>query len=210
MRFQGKQKCDHIYPPHRLNNPYIDEMKKILFSFLVLVGCLMLFVPASARQDDERLLALFEGLAETPDTGEAKVIEQAIWKIWLTSGSDTVDMLMFQGIQHMRAGGVQQALFLFTSIIEMDPDYAEGWNKRATLRFMIGDLQGSLDDVVQTLELEPRHFAAMAGMGQIYEQLEKPELALRAFERAQEINPHLNGVQEKIRQLKSEHADKNI
>lgn len=171
----------------------------------VLILCLSLFLGVThvaARQDDQRLEPLFENLLETKDSLDAKVIEQSIWEIWLSSGSDTVDLLMFQAVQQMTAGGFKQAAFLFTAIIEMDPQYAEAWNKRATVRFLLGDLKGSLDDVGKTLELEQRHFGALAGLGHIYERLEKPDKAVLAFEKALELNPHMIVISKRIQYLR--------
>lgn len=156
----------------------------------------------SARQDDQRLQNLFAELSKASNTSEAKMVEHAIWQIWLSSGSETVDMLMFQGVQQMRRGSYKQAIFLFTAVIEMDPGFAEAWNKRATVRFLLGDLDGALDDVEKALELEPRHFGALAGLGQIYERQEDVNLAILAFEKAVKINPHMPFITEKIRQLR--------
>lgn len=158
--------------------------------------------PLAARQDDQRLDILFASLTEASDKSEAKSVEQAIWHIWLLSGNDTEDLLMFQGVQQMRQGAFKQAAFLFTAIIEMDPKFAEAWNKRATVRFLMGDLEGSIDDVVRALELEPRHFGALAGLGQIYEKKKDVPLAITAFEKAVAINPHMTFIDQKLHQLR--------
>ncbi|MBL4739421.1 MAG: tetratricopeptide repeat protein [Sneathiella sp.] len=156
----------------------------------------------AARQDDQRLEPLFENLLNANNRVEAEVIEQSIWQIWLSSESDTVDLLMFQAVHQMMSGGFKQAAFLFTAIIEMDPLYAEAWNKRATVRFLLGDLEGSLADVGKTLELEQRHFGALAGLGHIYERLEQYDKALQAFEKAIELNPHMPVISKKIQYLR--------
>lgn len=170
--------------------------------FALILSTTLFSTSLSARQDDQRLLPLFAELSKDGSSSDAKVLEQAIWEIWLSSGSETVDMLMFQGVEQMRRGGFKQALFLFTAIIEMDPHFAEAWNKRATVRFLVGDLNGSIDDVGKTLELEPRHFGALAGLGQIYERQKEASQAILAFEKAINLNPHMPFVQEKIRQLR--------
>jgi len=171
---------------------------------LLLLKLVLIFSIGSvaARQDDQRLEPLFENLLKTNSGMDAEVIEQSIWEIWLASGSDTVDLLMFQAVQQMMSGGFKQAVFLFTAIIEMDPHYAEAWNKRATARFLLGDLKGSLEDVSQTLALEQRHFGALAGLGHIYERLEQLDKALRAFEKAIEINPHMTVISNRIQYLR--------
>ncbi|MEH6404660.1 MAG: tetratricopeptide repeat protein [Sneathiella sp.] len=171
---------------------------------LLLLHLILFFSIGSvaARQDDHRLEPLFENLLNTNNSVDAQVIEQSIWEIWLASGSDTVDLLMFQAVQQMMRGGLKQAAYLFSAIIEMDPLYAEAWNKRATVRFLVGDLKGSIEDVSRTLELEQRHFGALAGLGHIYERLEQQDKALQAFEKAIELNPHMTVISNRIQILR--------
>ncbi|MFB9356181.1 tetratricopeptide repeat protein [Sneathiella chinensis] len=165
---------------------------------------------ANARQDDNRLDPLFEKLTNATSVSEGKDIERAIWEIWLVSGNDAVDSLMTQGIMYLSLGQLPQALFFFTAITEMDPGFAEAWNKRAMVLFIMGDLNGSLKDVGRTLELEPRHFGAMAGLGQIMESKRAYKKALAAFEQAIRVNPHMTEVQKRVRRLRLEYGDRKI
>jgi tetratricopeptide (TPR) repeat protein len=120
--------------------------------------------------------------------------EQAMWSIWARSGNEEVDRLYETGVRQMSAGELQQSIATFTRIIELDPDFAEGWNKRATLYFLVGDLRKSLADCDQVMKRNPQHFGALAGYAQIYFRLEYYDRALDYSRRALAINPNLDGV----------------
>jgi tetratricopeptide (TPR) repeat protein len=124
--------------------------------------------------------------------------EEAIWRIWARSGDREVDSLYQTGIEQMAAGELQQAIVTFTRVIEIKPDFAEGWNKRATLYFLVGDLRKSLADCDQVLNRNPYHFGALAGYAQIYTRLEYYDRALEYSRRALEVNPNLDGVTRNI------------
>ncbi len=163
-----------------------------------------------ARQNDARLSALFNTLENTGSYLDGKNAESNIWQIWLETGSDTADYMVLLGMQYLHQGRLQDALNAFTSITRMDPEYAEGWNKRATVLFLMGELEYSIVDIRKTLSLEPRHFGALAGLGQIFEKQEKLEDAIDAFERAAKINPHMPGVNQRLKLLKKQLDDQNI
>jgi tetratricopeptide (TPR) repeat protein len=124
--------------------------------------------------------------------------EQAIWRIWGRSENQEVDRLYQTGIEQTNAGDLEQALATFTRIIEIKPDFAEGWNKRATLYFLVGDLRKSLADCDEVMKRNPYHFGALAGYAQIYTRLEYYDRALEYSRRALEINPNLDGVRRNI------------
>ncbi len=124
--------------------------------------------------------------------------EQAIWRIWGRSENQEVDRLYQMGIEQMNAGDLEQAIATFTRIIEIKPDFAEGWNKRATLYFLVGDLRKSLADCDEVMKRNPYHFGALSGYAQIYTRLEYYDRALEYSRRALEINPNLDGVRRNI------------
>ncbi len=124
--------------------------------------------PAAARQDDPRLDGLFTELLTATDTDSAHELEMSIWRIWTEAGDEDLDQLMNFGIGAMRAGQFGPVLNSFNAIIDADPAFAEGWNKRATLYFYLGRYNDSISDVERTLALEPRHFGALSGMGLIH------------------------------------------
>ena len=121
-------------------------------------------------------------------------VERALWQIWARSGNPEVDSLYKAGIEQMSTGESQQAIRTFTRIIEIEPGFAEGWNKRATLYFLAGDYKKSLADCDEVIKRNPQHFGALAGYGQIYMRLEEFDRALEYLRRALEVNPNMDGV----------------
>jgi tetratricopeptide (TPR) repeat protein len=136
-----------------------------------------------------------------PDEDARGEAEQAIWHIWSRSGDPEVDRLYETGIQQMNAGDLQDSVATFTRIIELKPDFAEGWNKRATLYFLAGDLRRSLADCDEVMKRNPYHFGTLSGYAQIYTQLEYYDRALEYARRALAINPNLEGVRQHIELL---------
>ncbi|WP_334127741.1 tetratricopeptide repeat protein [Sneathiella sp.] len=181
-----------------------------ILAILLLTGFLLAGSAAHARQDDPRLDELFSQLAKAESAEEAKLLEQEIWRIWLTSGSDTVDFLMVQGMSYMEHGDLARALTLFSTVVRIDPGYSEGWNKRATLLFFIGEYDSSMEDIARVLELEPRHFGALSGLGRIFELREREAGALSAYEKALALHPHMQGVKARVDQLILERNKKRI
>ncbi|MBM3504059.1 MAG: tetratricopeptide repeat protein [Alphaproteobacteria bacterium] len=177
-------------------------MTRFFLALLVSLVALMAAPTGMARQDDERLKDLFTRLQATQNVQEARAIEALIWSIWFESGNETVNRLLERGNEAMNRGQMIDALAQFNSVIEIDPKLAEGWNRRATLLYLMGDLPSSLRDIDRTLELEPRHFGALSGLGLIRTNLDQVEAAIAAFERAMAINPHLVGGKENLRELR--------
>ena len=124
--------------------------------------------------------------------------EQAMWSLWARSGDREVDRLYQAGVQQMSDGDLQRSIATFTSIIELKPDFAEAWNKRATLYFLAGDLRKSLADCDEVMKRNPYHFGALAGYAQIYVRLEYYDRALEYSRRALEVNPNMDGVRRNI------------
>ena len=182
---------------------YASAMRatRILAAGLTALGVLALSGAGLARQGDPRLETLFAELQTASDPGQVSLIEGAIWRLWGQSGKATVDLFFSQGVQAMSTRKLDAALEFFDSIVDLDPDFAEGWNKRATVYFMMGDYEASIADVERTLALEPRHFGALSGLGMIYLRLDDPAGALDAFRRALEVHPHLGGARFEIRRL---------
>jgi tetratricopeptide (TPR) repeat protein len=143
----------------------------------------------SADQKDPRLPALFAQLRDAPDGETAEAIESKIWAIWLEANDPAIDQLMTEGSEAMSAQQFGTALQKFNAIVAQRPDFAEGWNKRATLYYMMGSYPQSLADIDRTLELEPRHIGALSGLGLVNMQMEREEAAADAFERVLNIDP---------------------
>jgi len=177
-------------------------MRRVLGSLFIvlLVGSRPL--PAAAGQDDERLDYLFAQLKTTDDEVKAHVIEQMIWRIWIENGDPAVDQAMTDGIAAMASGDYPAALADFDTVVKLAPGFAEGWNKRATVYYLMKNYAASVADVERTLALEPRHFGALSGLGLIYLALGDDAAALKAFEAALAIHPHMSGVRERVRALR--------
>jgi tetratricopeptide (TPR) repeat protein len=157
--------------------------------------------PTWAGQSDARLDPLFEQLRATTDSRTAAPVEEEIWNIWLDYPSDDVLVLMQDGVSSMNEDDYAGALAAFDAVVAMAPDYAEGWNKRANTHYLRGDYPAAVADIRQVLILEPRHFAALAGLGLIYLELDEADGALKAFNAALAINPHLAAVRERLSEL---------
>ena len=170
----------------------------------VLIVSLLATTPAIARQTDKGLSQLFDLLAKEsiPPGRSILRIERKIWRLWTDSGRGDVDSLMRKGIRALGQRDYDRALNFFNQVISLDPEFSEGWNKRATVRFLRGEFKESLEDIEATLILEPRHFGALEGRGMIYENLGESRNALEAYERVRLIHPHMRGLKEKIQMLR--------
>jgi tetratricopeptide (TPR) repeat protein len=121
----------------------------------------------------------------------------AAWQIWSKSGDPAIDKLFARGIEQMQ-DALPDALVTFNTIVRRKPEFTEGWNKRATIYFLLGLYGESLKDCDEVLKRNPRHFGALSGAGQIHLQLGHPDQALDFFRRAVEVNPNLQGPVEMI------------
>ncbi|HWL05464.1 MAG TPA: tetratricopeptide repeat protein [Xanthobacteraceae bacterium] len=144
---------------------------------------------------------LFAALKAAPDEGTAKAVEGRIWAQWLASPSDTATLLMSRVGIAMEAKDLALADRLLTAIIEIRPDFTEAWNRRATLRYLRKDFGAALADLREVLAREPRHFAALMGLGLILQELGDDRRALDAYRRAVDLHPRLPNVADRIRDL---------
>lgn len=170
----------------------------------VMLACLGVAASsASADQTDPRLSDLFSSLVNAPNPGIAQGIQQEIWEIWFEGPDNrSVDALM-NARMAAEAGDVEAAGRAFDRLVEDYPGFAEAWNQRAILRYLVGDITGSLSDIDQALALEPRHFGALSGRGQCYLRMENYRAALNSFEEALGINPWIQSTARQIQMLKA-------
>ena len=161
---------------------------------------------AVAVSKAERIDTLFASLKAETDAEAASEIENAILGLWLESGSDTVDLLMQWTLKAMEEKQYPRALDFLDRIIVLAPTYIEGWNKRATVHFLMDDYGESIADIGKVLELEPRHFGALSGLGMIMRSIGDDKSAMVAYRQALEIDPHLENVREELDQLEAETA----
>ena len=159
-------------------------------------------VPACADQNDPQLDDLFIALQAGPSETQAANIELEIWNRWGDHPYNPfVNQQMKKGIEFMNSGHLGDAEDVFSRIINSHPDFAEAWNKRATVRFFRGNDTGSASDILQVIKLEPRHFGALSGLGMIRVRAGDLEGALKAYKAAQRMNPYLPQIEAIIDQL---------
>jgi len=167
-----------------------------------------LFSPnAEARRDAAAWLGRNGGPADADlvvealhddDEGVRSAAEAAVWRLWSRSGDPEIDTLLQSGIRYMDDGRMGMAVEIFTTIIVRKPEFAEGWNKRATAYYLIGDYDQSLKDCDEVIKRNPNHFGALSGYGLIYVKRGDLERALEYFQKALDVNPNLHGVEQTI------------
>jgi tetratricopeptide (TPR) repeat protein len=165
---------------------------------------------APADKTENRLDKLFADLKRERNEKAAERIAGQIWEEWFKSGSASVDLMMVWSQHAMEQKKYDVALDLLDEVIVLSPNYAEGWNRRATLHFMMSNYSKSMSDIDHTLSLEPRHFGALSGMAQILKSSGKKELALRAYQQVLEIYPMMRSAQNEVATLSEELAGEGI
>ena len=183
-------------------------MRHALAIFIALLG--LGLADARSDQTDPRLKDLFEKLRTAPTPEAAAPVEAKIWTIWADSGDSDLDQVFAVGTRALAIGDVTTALKIFDTIVRKAPDFAEGWNKRATVHYMMGNYEASLADIDRTLELEPHHFGALAGLGLVNLELDRDEAALDAFERVLKVTPQSQSARHNIEIVKQRIKDKSI
>lgn len=173
------------------------------YRFVIVIALLLAIVGAAAHADQnaEKLDSLLQELAAAKDPITAQAIEQEVWRAWMDSGNEDVNRELEAGIRAMDRGRLDEAIRRFSTVIEKAPNFAEGWNKRATAYYLNNELVESMQDIRQTLHLEPRHFGAISGMGLIYLRLGDDLAALQAFEEVLKIYPLSPGANQHVKQL---------
>ena len=158
---------------------------------------------SKADQNDPRLPKLFESLKSAADAKTAQVTASDIWRIWSEKPDDKrIAELLRQGTEQMNAGQLRKAEKLFTLVINSAPDFAEAWNKRATVYFLMGAYDLSKKDIAQTIAREPQHFGAWSGLGLVETHIGNYDAALKAYEKAARIHPFLEGYENMVEKLR--------
>jgi tetratricopeptide (TPR) repeat protein len=164
----------------------------------------------SARLEAIVWLANFGGMVDTPrldallrdDNALVRdYAEQGLWALWSRSGDAAIDRLMARGVQEMEAQDHKAAIATFSEIVRRRPEFAEGWNKRATVYYLAGEDRKSIADCAEVLKRNPRHFGALSGLGLIYTRQERYDEALAWFRKALDVNPNMLGVQMNIKSI---------
>ena len=143
-----------------------------------------------SAKDNNRIEILLDQLAYSPNPSDAGLIRREIWSLWLEGYIDkTKKTKIDEALYLFNAGKLEKANIAFSEIIELDPDYVEGWNKRATVKFLLGDFYGSLKDIEEVLKRQPRHFGAISGSGLIHIHNSDFLKAYKSYKRLIEIDP---------------------
>lgn len=127
-----------------------------------------------------------------------ELAEQGMWVLWARSGDKAVDALMTKGAEQMQAHDFAASVATYSEVIRRKPAFAEGWNKRATARFLAGDFKRSLADCDEVMKRNPYHFGALSGYGQIYFELRQYDKAIEYWRRALKVNPNLESLNQNI------------
>ncbi len=180
------------------------------FATLVMVALLLACSAPRSIESRSDLDGLFVRLRTTPNADEARRIELAILHAWASSGQADVDALMLRGAEMAHTGDLDGALETFDRIVELAPGFAEGYNERALIHAMRDEYADAVTDIERVLAIEPRHFGALAGLGRILVLYDQDEAALRAFEAALAINPHLQDVRVEAERLRDKLAGQPI
>ena len=174
-------------------------MKKI---FIIIIS---IFININFLYADDRNLELnrlFDELKIKDQISSFKT-EQKIWKLWSTHpNNDELTSMLSVGSDFLNNNQYPKAVEIFTKVIELNPSWAEAWNKRATVLYMMGEFEKSQDDIDKVLKLEKRHFGALAGQGLVNIKLENYEKALMSYEEAMKIYPSMNSPKIMIKELK--------
>ena len=173
----------------------------------MLVRTLIVFLLFScslkADQNDARLEDLFKILSKTESDVQINAVTSSIWDIWHKTNDPSIEADFYRGLESMRTGDLLMAVAFFTRVIEKNPNFAEGWNKRAIVYYMLGKFDASMMDIHETLKLEPRHFGAMNGLGMILIKLNKYDEALITYKEILKIIPHDKEIKNRIKDIEN-------
>ena len=176
-------------------------MKFLKYFFLLVI--LFNMAQLKSEERDKQLDYLFNEL-KIKNESIANDIEQKIWDIWSTHPSNkNLTFRLAEGSKLVINNQLLKAIEIFTEVIEKDPSWAEAWNKRATVFYMLGDYKASQDDIDKVLNLERRHFGALAGQGLVNIKLKNYEKAIESYEKAQEIYPAMQSPKIMIKEIQN-------
>jgi tetratricopeptide (TPR) repeat protein len=144
---------------------------------------------------------LFSALKLAPNETSAKAIEDRIWALWISSGSDTCNLLMSRVKDATDDKDYDLALRLLDAVIAINPGYVEAWNRRATVYYLKQDYAHSIADLAEVLAREPRHFGALAGLGMMLQEIGDDKHALEAYRKALAVDPHLENIPDVVKTL---------
>jgi len=170
-------------------------------NYILIILFVLNITNLEANDKNKKLDRLFNDL-KFKNTTVSYEIEQKIWELWSTHPSDkNLTTMLAEGSNLVNKQKFDQAIVVFSKVIDLDPKWAEAWNKRATVLYMVGEFQKSQDDIDKVLELEERHFGALAGQGLVNIQLENYDKAIMSYKKAQQIYPKMKSPKIMIKQI---------
>jgi tetratricopeptide (TPR) repeat protein len=184
----------------------------LLIRTLILSIATIVWGLAQGDQTKPELEELFYALQQSDDLVEITELQNQVWSHWyqLPKQSEQLQPIFDQGLQALHFGQLGVAITHFSQTVEAAPTFAEGWNRRATAFFMVGDYEASLTDIQQTLILEPRHFGALGGLSKIFENTQQYDQAIQAEKLLLKIMPKNTLIQERIKRLKTKSREAGI
>jgi len=201
----GKGNPDFLLrDPRRFHHTRRMRLTAVFVSLFLMLTASSAFAGQTAdARTASSLDRLFGALHATTDPTEANRLTGLIWLIWNHAEDPETDRLLTEGRKALEQLDFDTALACFNKVVVREPKFAEGWNKRATLYYVMGRYRESISDINHVLALEPRHFGALAGLGMNHEALGDDRRALNAWRRALKANPHLEDAQIRVKALET-------
>ena len=193
----------------QMDIPRYHLLMNVVTSLLtaLLITCL---TALAAGAEEEKLIDDLFAELQVAEGDDARRLEELIWQRWSQSGSPAMDLLLQRGRQAMESGDFVTAINHLTALTDHAPDFAEGWNARATAYFNANRYGEAVDDIAKTLTLNPRHFGAMTGLAFIYEAMGKPKEALNLLRAVEKLKPHQEGLDQQIRYMEKAAGEEAI
>ena len=187
--------------------PMLPDLRSVRITSIALAlstALFGIFGQVRADQNDERLTELFESLAATEDESKIRDLQLEITNIWQDPNSASIELLLKRSLNAINEQDFETARTHLDDVVVLAPEFAEGWNQRAFLNFMTDRYEEAILDIQKTVSLEPRHYGAWSGLGQIFESVGNERAALEAYRRALLVNPHLEGADRAIKRLEKD------
>lgn len=161
-------------------------------------------LPKTPAERDSVLADLYEKLASAEDADEAKTVEENLERVWLYTGSATVDLLFKRAMQAVSQKDYDKALVFLSHVVEQAPDFTEGWNRRAYVHFHLNDVGLAMGDLRRALALDPSNYRALDGLAQVLRDIGDKRAALEVVRRLHEVHPHWPGAEKAVEELTRE------
>jgi tetratricopeptide (TPR) repeat protein len=161
-------------------------------------------LPHTPAERDTVLSELYERLATSEDEKAAKSAAESIERVWIHSGSPTVDLLFGRAMQAIGEKNYDRALRFLDHVVEQAPDFTEGWSRRAFVHFQLGNVRPAVGDLRRAIALDPHHFKALDGLAQVLRDIGEKRAALQVLRRLAEVHPYWEGAEQAIEELARE------